>query len=270
LLVFGLATLVLLIPKILALLDLALDRERSAMFGGIPKACLSAFLELIYSTLQAPVLMLWHTEFVAGALLGVSVSWKTQNRSAAGTIWSFAFRNHWKHSAVGLIWGIAVWRVDPPLLAWMSPILAGLLLAIPLTVLTSRSSAGERARKSRLFLTPEETFPSEDIMLLRSALAEADANEGGAGVPDAIADPYVNALHISLLETAQADPTTSKSLQSLAKNQLPIQALREKVLAQGFDALTLKETLYLLSDLESMRWLHREFWMRPQTADLDR
>jgi membrane glycosyltransferase len=266
LLVFGLATFVLLVPKILALIDLALNRDRSASFGGVPRACLSAFLELVYSTLQAPVLMLWHTEFVVGALLGVSVSWKTQNRSAAGTTWGFAFRNHWKHSAIGLIWGIAIWRVDPLLLAWMSPILAGLLLAIPLTVWTSRSSAGERARKGRLFLTPEETEPSRDIRLLRSALAKAGAAEGGAEVPDAIADPYVNALHVSLLETAQADSTTPKALQSLAKNQPPIHALREKALAVGLEKLDAKERLYLLSDLESMRQLHREFWITQGTT----
>src|SRR5262249_40559157 len=157
-----------------------------------------AFLELLYSTLQAPILMLWHTEFVASALLGRSVSWKTQNRSADGTTWPYAIRNHWKHTSIGLIWGAIIWRVDPVLLPWMTPVLLGMLLAIPLTVLTSRSSAGTRTRKAGLFLTSEETSPSADMILLRQQLQEASGAEK-VPVTDAICDPYVNALHVLML-----------------------------------------------------------------------
>src|SRR6185436_19113654 len=152
LLVFGLATLVLLTPKILALVDLARDRERARAFGGMAKASLSAFLELVASTLQAPLLMLWHTKIVVSVLMGRSVSWKTQNRAADGTTWGYAFRNQWWQTLVGVVWGVAVWRAEPALLGWMSPVLFGMLLAIPFAVLTSRRTAGERARKVGLFL----------------------------------------------------------------------------------------------------------------------
>jgi membrane glycosyltransferase len=263
LLVFGLATFILLIPKFLALIDLGLDRQRAKSFGGIGKAGFSALMELIYSTLQAPLLMLWHTEFVLSALLGVSVSWKTQNRAADGTTWAYAFRNHWKHTLAGLIWGLLIWRTDPALLGWMSPILAGLLLAMPLTVLASRSSAGARARQAGLFLTPEESQPSADLVALRSELSSASANKRETAVPVAIADPYVNALHVWLLQTAQSDPTTKNAMEALAKNQSNLESLRRKALERGLDALTVKEKLYLLSDLASMRQLHRELWTRP-------
>lgn len=262
LLVFVLATFVLLIPKMLALIDLALDRDRARKFGGTSKACFSAFLELLYSTLQAPILMLWHTEFVASALLGRSVSWKTQNRSADGTTWSYAFRNHWKHTLVGLIWGAVIWRADPALLAWMTPVLLGMLLAIPLTVLTSRSSAGARTRKAGLFLTPEETSPSAGLILLREQLEKASGAEK-VPITNAVCDPYVNALHVLMLENAKADPTTSNALRMLAKDQPAVEVLREKVLESGFDSLTAKQKLYLLSDFESARWLHSELWRRP-------
>src|SRR5207253_7637828 len=163
-------------------------------------------LELLASTLQAPVLMLWHTQFVMSALLGRSVSWKTQNRAADGTAWAYALKNHWMHLLVGIVWGSVVWRTQPAVLPWMAPVLLGMLLAVPFTVLTSRASAGERARRAGLFLTPEETNPSSDLMLLRSTLAEASSNK--AQITEAIIDPYTKALHISLLQTAQADPTT--------------------------------------------------------------
>jgi membrane glycosyltransferase len=262
LLVFGLATLVLLTPKILALIDLARDRERARAFGGMLKASLSAFLELIASTLQAPLLMLWHTQFVASALMGRSVSWKTQNRAAGGTSWAYAFRNHWKHTLVGIVWGVLVGWMQPALLGWMSPVLLGMLLAIPYTVLTSRASAGERARRAGLFLTPEETQPSEDIVRLRVALEQAEQS-GNVEIAATIFDPHINALHIALLKSAKNDPATSGALEKLAKDQRSFDELREKALREGFDSLTTKEKLYLLSDLATVEALHRELWTRP-------
>jgi membrane glycosyltransferase len=260
LLVFGLSLLVLLTPKILALIDLARDPERAKQFGGMLRASLSALLELLASTLQAPLLMLWHTQFVVSAFLGRSVSWITQNRAAEGTPWGYAFRNHWKHTLIGVVWAIVIWRTEPALLGWMTPVLLGLLLAIPFTVLTSHSSAGERARKAGLFLTPEETNPSAEIKLLRSALAEVAPDK--PEVSEAIIDPFTNALHISLLQTAQADPTTKDALKQMSGDQASLEPLRLKALEQGFGALSAKEKLYLLSDLASVQWLHREHWAR--------
>jgi membrane glycosyltransferase len=269
LLIFAVSTVILLIPKFLALLDLARDRERARAFGGIGRASLSAFLELLFSTLQAPLLMLWHTEFVVSALLGRSVSWKTQNRQADGTSWAYALRNHWKHTLAGLIWGGVVWATEPALLGWMAPVLLGMLLSIPLTTLTSRRSAGEKARNARLFLTPEEAQPSEDIIMLRSALAAvsqpASTEIAGTKISRVIVDPYLNALHISLLKTAQTDPTTKGCVQTLSKDQPSVEILLEKALQEGFKALSARQKLGLLSNPESVQILHREVWARPPT-----
>jgi membrane glycosyltransferase len=262
LLVFGLATLVLLTPKVLALIDLARDRERARAFGGMAKASLSALLELVASTLQAPLLMLWHTKFVVSVLMGRSVSWKSQNRAADGTTWGYAFRNQWWQTLVGIVWGVAVWRTEPALLGWMTPVLLGMLLAIPFTVWTSRRTAGEGARNVGLFLTPEETRPSEDIVRLRLALEQAEKSKD-VEIAAAIADPYVNALHVALLKSALNDPTMKGVLSKLAKDQPSIDELREMALREGIDALTAKQKLYLLSDLRAVRELHRELWMRP-------
>jgi membrane glycosyltransferase len=50
-----------------------------------------------------------------------------------------------------LVWGALMWQLDPTLFWWFTPVLAGMVLSIPLSVLTSRRSLGARARKSRLF-----------------------------------------------------------------------------------------------------------------------
>ena len=39
---------------------------------------------------------------------------------------------------------------------WILPVVAGLLLSVPLAVLSSRRAMGLAARRLRLFVTPEE------------------------------------------------------------------------------------------------------------------
>jgi membrane glycosyltransferase len=60
---------------------------------------------------------------------------------------------------MGLVWGLVAYQLAPSLLAWMSPVLAGLLLAVPLAVLVSQPLIGAAARRHGWFLTPEETSP---------------------------------------------------------------------------------------------------------------
>jgi membrane glycosyltransferase len=169
---------------------------------------------------------------------------------------------------IGLVWGGLVWATEPALRGWMTPVLLGMLMAIPLTTLTSRRSAGEKARKARLFLTPEETEPSANIRALRGALAEASRHSAAENVnmkiSQAVVDPYINALHVSLLETGQADPATQSAIQRLSKGQAAVKSLRQKALKEGVESLTAKEKLYLLSDRESVQLLHRDFWAAPQ------
>src|SRR5208283_811520 len=147
LLVFVICMVVIMLPKALALIDLAFDRTRRRAFGGLARTTLGVVGETIFSTLHAPLLMLWHTQFVITNLLGVSVGWGPQKRAADGTAWSSAVRRHWWHALVGLVWGVFMWQLDRTLFWWFTPVLAGMLLSIPLSVFTSRRSSGARVRK---------------------------------------------------------------------------------------------------------------------------
>ena len=80
-------------------------------------------------------------------LLGISVGWATQKRSADGTTWLYAAQRHWGHTLIGVLWGAFMWQLDPTLFWWFTPVLAGMVLSIPLSVLTSRRSLGARARR---------------------------------------------------------------------------------------------------------------------------
>src|SRR5271154_5974312 len=268
-LVFAICMIVIMLPKFLALIDLANDRERRRAFGGLGRATISVTGETIFSTLHAPLLMLWHARFVFTNLLGISVGWATQKRAADGTSWTFAIRRHWGHTVIGLVWGAFMWQLEPSLFWWFTPVLAGMVLSIPLSVLTSRRSLGARARSAGLFLTPEETKPPAEIISLRSHLkiheliGEAASRRPHSGLAEAVLDPYVNAIHVSLLREKQLNPVYVEQLKQLGAGGELNQALGEKLLADGPDKLTAASRMSVMADQRVMVWLHQQSWQRP-------
>jgi len=119
--------------------------------------------------LLAPTMMLFHSTFVAQTLLGRSVSWNAQERTERGVTMREAFRRQKWHLVLGVVWGAAMLWLAPQFFWWLTPVLAGLLFGIPLTVWTSRISAGRFFRRHGLLLTPEETAPPPELAVLESA-----------------------------------------------------------------------------------------------------
>jgi membrane glycosyltransferase len=268
-LIFLICMVVIMLPKFLALIELAYDTERRRAFGGLERAAVSVVGETVFSTLHAPLLMLWHTRFVVTNLLGVSVGWGTQTRAADGTAWTYALQRHWGHTLIGLVWGWFMWWLGPSLFWWFTPVLAGMVLSIPLSVLTSRRSLGARARKVGLFLTPEEIAPPGELIALRSNMKVHELTEDTsprrphAGLAEAVLDPYVNAIHVTLLREKQLNPVYAEQLAGMGVGSPKVRALGEKLLAEGPDKLTPDERLLIVSDAQIMVWLHHEAWLRP-------
>jgi membrane glycosyltransferase len=268
-LVFVICMVVIMLPKLLALIDLANDWPRRNSFGGLTRATTSVVGETIFSTLHAPLLMLWHTRFVITNFLGVSVGWATQKRAASGTTWRFAFQRHWGHTLIGAVWGALMWQLEPTLFWWFTPVLAGMVLSIPLSVLTSRRNLGARARSLGLFLTPEETRPPAEIISLRSHLkiheltGDTTPPRPHAGLAEAILDPYVNAIHVSLLREKQLNPVYAEQFSQLGVGGEQVQMLGEKLLAEGPDKLAAAERMLVMADQRVMVWLHQQTWQRP-------
>jgi membrane glycosyltransferase len=267
--IFSICMTVIMLPKVLALLDLAFDSERRRAFGGLARTTLSVVGETLFSTLHAPLQMLWHTRFVITLLLGMGVSWGTQNRDADGTEWEYAVRRHWGHVLVGVVWGGLVFWLDEITFWWFLPVLAGMMVSIPLSVLTSRSSGGRWAKKAGLFLVPEEVSPPREIVDLRVRLAELEmagelaARPSNAGLADVVLNPYVNAVHVSLLRESRLNPAYAEAQMKAGVGTEAVRGLGEKLLAAGPDSLNPKEKLLLLSDADAMSWLHRWAWLRP-------
>lgn len=173
---------ILFLPKLLGVVDGMLRRR--VAFGGAIRLGVSAVTEGLFSILMAPIMMLYHAAFVTGIALGRSVPWEPQRRGGARLSWSDAFRAAAAPTVVGLVWGAATLMMSPLFFAWLSPILAGLLLSAPLLRWTSSPSLGIAARRIGLLGVPSEVAPPPEVADVRSAL------RGGPDGPLLQEDPH--------------------------------------------------------------------------------
>ena len=262
---FAFTMLLLFLPKVVSLISALGNTETADKFGGRARMVLSAVLETATSTLLAPINMVFNSKFVIFTLLGQGVGWITQRRDAGdeGTDWREAILTHWTMTAFGLIWGVSAFILSPMFFWWLSPVIAGLVLSIPLSIFLSKSSIGRQAREVGLFLAPEETQPCHELRRLEKNLSECyqhlqpiEPLRNDYGILQAVLDPYVNAMHVSILRRRRPSEESREWFMQL----------RERVLREGPSKLTTKEKMALLLDAESMIWLHEELWRQPSDS----
>jgi membrane glycosyltransferase len=162
-------TLVLLLtPRALGVAAVWLKGEH-ADYGGRLRLVTSALLELVVSALQAPVRMIAHSTFVIGTLTGLRLEWKSPPRDATAIGWRDALRRLGLLAApVGVIAVLAL-PSDALSAPHLMPLLAALLLAVPLAVLSSHPSVGAALRGARMLWVPEERRPP---LTLRRAIEQ--------------------------------------------------------------------------------------------------
>ena len=155
---------VLLLPKMLgATLALIKPQQRKA-FGGTRNILKSLLAEQLFSMLLAPAMMIFHSSFVLQTLSGIVVKWDAQARDDRGITFGEAVKRMKWHIGIGLVWGAVILTFAPRFIWWMAPVLIGLLVSAPLTVLTSRATVGHKLRERGYFLTPEETDTPVELM----------------------------------------------------------------------------------------------------------
>jgi membrane glycosyltransferase len=173
---------VLLLPKLLGFILAVSDPVTRRGFGGARRLFASLMVEQVFSMLLAPAMMVFHATFVLSTLAGTPVVWDAQERGDRGVTFLQAFRRHRWQLLLGVAWGALILAFAPSYIYWMLPVLIGLLLAIPLTVYTSRADLGRRFRDHGLLLTPEETqTPAELIELAQLQLQPSIAELGAQG-----------------------------------------------------------------------------------------
>jgi membrane glycosyltransferase len=259
---FMATVLLLFLPKVLSLLDLRPRPEELAAFGGARKLLLGILTETVTFTLAAPILMLFHTKFVVLTLCRQTITWGTQRRGrAGGSAWREAVSAHAGQTLLGIVVALLVFRMSTALAWWMSPLLLGIIFSIPISYLTGRNSSGLWLRDRGILTIPDEAAPPPELERLNAAIAAHPAGRqpsaelaSNYGFLQAVLDPYVNAVHVSLLRAKDETPPATE--QRLAE-------LRQRLLRDGPVALPPRDQLALLSDLDSMVRLHEEVWSAP-------
>jgi len=200
----GLAILVLgmlLLPRLLGVVFALAARRRRIGYGGALRLTGSFLFELTLSALMAPILMLLQSGFVISILGGRSAAWRTQRRDGEAIGWAEAcIRLGWQ-SLLGIGLTVLVMHAAPELIWWLVPLLAGLVLAVPLVVLTTSGTLSRPSARIGLLWTPEETEPPH--MLVRACALEASWRDAltapGAALDRLSGDPALLALHLAIL-----------------------------------------------------------------------
>lgn len=248
----------LILPKFVSLAVIFLQHRRRVIgFGGSARLFASVCAEVLFSVLIAPVLAVLHSRFVIGTLMGRNVEWAAQDRGDVETTWREGIRRHAGITMLGIAWGAVLFLESRQLFWWFSPVLAGLIFSIPLSVWTSRVSWGQRARKWGLFLTPAEVRSPRILRRflenLRRATRQpwADSHDGLSWV---LGDPGVRSIHLSFLEMdghaagSEPDPLVQHHLEGL----------RLKWGVKGETSLLPAEKRELLHDAASIRVLAKD------------
>jgi membrane glycosyltransferase len=250
-LLFILTMVLLFLPRVLSILSRLPDARK---FGGVFGLMTSTLLETALSVLMAPVLMLFHTLFVLQAVLGWQIKWTTQNRADSGLAFSHCVVLYGWQTLLGIAAQSLAWTYLGTNSYWLLPIFTAWMLAPVTAWVTASKELGETLRSWGLLIIPEEAEMPPEL----AGLAEAQSP-----LPDvpplwsqALLCPYVYAIHLSMVRQRFSGGGDKKPAQSLVK-------LREKLVAEGPDALKPKEKLRLLWDAETVFWLHQELWSRP-------
>lgn len=159
------------LPKLLILLDAAL-RGRAQGFGGRLCALQSTLTELLFSSLTAPIFLMFQTRSVLQVLRGADGGWPAQSRGD-GTL---SFRDawaasHWIVTTGGVVLVTAQW-LSPELVLWLMPVALPMVLA-PLLI-----SWSSRPSRTTLFTTETEIAAAPVMRLHDATLSRWTADAG--------------------------------------------------------------------------------------------
>ena len=161
----------LLAPKIIGAAALLAAGMPVARLGGARRFAGSLAVEFAVSIAYAPILMVQQTRAVLAALISGPLDWAPQSREGGRYGWGTLLRFHWVETALGgvLLAGMATGFVSP----WLSPVMASLLMAVPLSALSALPLA-------RVLTTPQEVRPP--LVAARAARWRAELREALAPV----------------------------------------------------------------------------------------
>lgn len=205
--IFALTMGVLFAPKLIGLgTFLSNSRDRRGA-GGFLTVFWSFLFEVVVSALIAPIMMLVHTGAVFSVLMGRDSGWKPQRRDDGSVPLRDLYHRHRWHMCTGLALLAAGYADSISLVAWLSPTILGLVLAIPVSGLTASPDIGRAIMRRRLLCTPEETAPPAVVTSMRAHLPLYEAAVVDVPSLARIAgDKKLRAAHIAVTDRPFARP----------------------------------------------------------------
>lgn len=214
---FAVSMFMLIFPKFLGVV-IYLKNNRTGKIGGTFGVIKSLLAEIVFSALSAPIMMMFQSKFVWEIFTGQDAGWSTQNRGGS-TSWREAAKRHLGHTLLGMLTTVVVWKYINPLFYWMLPITIGLMLSIPISVISSRTGAGQTAFRHKWFVIPEEI---DEPQIAAAAARFYDRLEPAIndGVIALISNNYMLQVHNTMLETNGPAPEFDKEVTDNARIKL--------------------------------------------------
>jgi membrane glycosyltransferase len=180
----------LILPKLLAYVVLISNRDERAEFAGSFRTLAGVVCETFVAALLAPCMMILQTKAVVEIVAGRDAGWQVQRRGDGQPARSEIYRKLAGPTICGLVLSLSAYAVSLPLLLWMSPVVLGLLLSIPLGILTS-----SRLSAPGVFSTPE-TNSQPAVVLRANELAASKPTELAGALRQLGRDPELRAAHL--------------------------------------------------------------------------
>ncbi|HLL26646.1 MAG TPA: glucans biosynthesis glucosyltransferase MdoH [Xanthobacteraceae bacterium] len=155
-------------PKLASIAE-AMIWSRDA-YGGAASLIIGAIVEIIFTILFVPVTMYAAAWFIIVLLCGRTISWGGQQRDSHLVSWRDALAYFWHPTASGLGLLLLLWLWAPAAILWFLPFIAGLILVIPFSVITSSHKLGEYAARWKICVTPEEVQMPREIRAILGVL----------------------------------------------------------------------------------------------------
>lgn len=187
----------LLLPKLLSLILLWIQGPVRRQFGGALPASAGVLVEIVVSALMAPVMMIFQSIAVVEILAGRDAGWQTQRRDDGTVERRELYRKYGVPTLCGVAMAASAYAVSLPLLLWMSPVIAGLLFAVPIGALSARPAS------AKLFVTPEER-EAPPVLRRANELSASAHEEGRPALVQLREDPQLLAFHLAQLPPPRA------------------------------------------------------------------
>lgn len=154
-------------------------------------------MEIVVSALMAPVMMIFQSIAVVEILAGRDAGWQTQRRDDGTVERRELYRKYGVPTLCGVAMAASAYAVSLPLLLWMSPVIAGLLFAVPIGALSARPAS------AKLFVTPEER-EAPPVLRRANELSASAHEEGRPALVQLREDPQLLAFHLAQLPPPRA------------------------------------------------------------------